>query len=102
GLAVEKPNDLTYQRDLSVAYTEVGDVLMAQGNLAETLKSFRDGFAIVDRLAGANSSNIIWQVDLSVSYNKIGEVLLEQMNVSEALQSFPDGFAIIENVAKAN
>src|SRR5262249_43071346 len=31
GLAAEKPSDTTYQRDLSVANNEVGDVLVAQG-----------------------------------------------------------------------
>ena len=38
GLAAEKPDDMIYQRDLSVAYREVGDVLVAQGKLAEALK----------------------------------------------------------------
>jgi hypothetical protein len=31
-----------WQRDLSVSYSKVGDVLVAQGNLPEALKSFRD------------------------------------------------------------
>jgi MTH538 TIR-like domain (DUF1863) len=32
-LAAEKPGDSTYQRDLSAAHNEVGDVLLEQGNL---------------------------------------------------------------------
>ena len=57
GLAAEKADDLTYQRDLSVAYHGVGDVLVAQGNLPEALKSYRDGLAIRERLAKADPSN---------------------------------------------
>ena len=42
---------------LAVSYTKVGDVLMAQGNLAEALKSYRDGLAVADRLTKANPGN---------------------------------------------
>ena len=34
-----------------MSYNRVGDVLVAQGNLPEALKSFRDSLAIADRLA---------------------------------------------------
>jgi predicted negative regulator of RcsB-dependent stress response len=34
-----------------VSCERIGDVLVAQGNLAEALKSFRDGLAIAERLA---------------------------------------------------
>ena len=30
---------------LAVSYTKVGDVVMAQGNVAEALKSYRDGLS---------------------------------------------------------
>ena len=102
GLAAEKPNDMTYQRDLSVAYDEIGDVLVAQGNLPEALKSYRDGLAIGERLAKADPSNAGWQRDLSVSYEKVGDVLVAQGNLTEALKSYRDGLAIRERLAKAD
>jgi hypothetical protein len=43
-------------------------VLVAQGNLTEAEKSFRDGLAIAERLAQADPSNAGWQVDLIVSH----------------------------------
>src|SRR5262249_42563033 len=46
GLANEKADDLTYQAGLSVAYYEVGGVLVLQGNLPEALITFREGLAI--------------------------------------------------------
>ena len=66
-------------------------MLVAQGNLPEALKSFRDGLAITDRLAKADPGNAGWQRDLSVSYNKIGDVLVAQGNLPEALKSYRDG-----------
>ena len=42
-------------------------MLVAQGNLPEALKSYRDGLAIRERLAKADPGNAGWQRDLSVS-----------------------------------
>jgi hypothetical protein len=61
------------ERGLSVSYDRVGDVLVAQGNLPEALKSFRDGLAIRDRLAKADPGNAGWQRDLIVSCVKLAE-----------------------------
>jgi hypothetical protein len=62
GLAAKKPDDTTYQRDLSVAYDEVGNVLMAQGKLSEALQAYRDSLAIRERLAKADPGNAGWQM----------------------------------------
>ena len=43
------------------SHIKVGDVLMAQGNLAEALKSYRDGLAVADRLAKSDPENVDWQ-----------------------------------------
>ena len=40
-----------------MSYDKIGDVLVAQGNLPEALKSYRDGLAIADRLAKADPGN---------------------------------------------
>ena len=63
-------------------------MLVAQGNLAEALKSYQDGLAIRDRLAKADPGNAGWQRDLFVSYIKIGDVLAAQGNLAEALKSY--------------
>ena len=69
-LAKADPGNAGWQRDLSVSYDKIGDVLVAQGNLPEALKSFRDSLAITDRLAKADPGNAGWQRDLSVSYEQ--------------------------------
>ncbi len=70
-LAKADPANAGLQRDLSVAYDKVGDVLKAQGDLTEALKAYRDGLAIRERLAKADPGNAGWQRDLSVSYKKV-------------------------------
>jgi tetratricopeptide (TPR) repeat protein len=102
GLAAEKPDNITYQRDVSVAFNEVGDVLVAQGNLTEALKSYRDTLTIMERLAKADANNAGWQRDLAVSYNKVGDVLVDQGNLTEALKSYRDSLTIMERLAKAD
>ena len=97
-----RPGNAGWQRDLSVSYNKIGDVLVAQGNLPEALKSYRDGLAIGERLAKADPGNAGWQRDLSVSYNKVGDVLVAQGNLPEALKSYRDSLAISERLAKAD
>jgi tetratricopeptide (TPR) repeat protein len=80
----------------------LGDIGIARGNLAEALKSFRDGLAIAQHLAQADPGNADWQRDLSVSYEKIGDVLVDQGNLPEALKSFRADLAITERLARAD
>jgi tetratricopeptide (TPR) repeat protein len=81
GLAARVSDDTIYQRDLSVAYNEIGDVLVARGNLPDALKSFRDGLAISDRLAQSDPGNAGWQRDLIVSCVKLAEIDPSQARV---------------------
>ena len=53
-LAAADRSNTQWQRDLSVSYSKVGDVLMAQGKLDEALKAYRDSLAIAERLAAAD------------------------------------------------
>src|SRR5271163_3781178 len=85
-----------------MACNKIGAVLVAQGNLPEALKSFRDGLAIRDRLAKSDPGNAGWQRDLSVSYDRVGDVLVAQGTLPEALKSFRDGLAIADRLAKSD
>ena len=91
-----------WQRDLSISYNLIGDVLVDQGALAEALKAYRDSLAIRERLAKADPGNAGWQRDLSVSYFKVGDVLKDQGNLTEALKAFRDSLRIFERLAKAD
>src|SRR5581483_2908606 len=82
------PDEVRYRRGLLTADNEVGDVLMAQGNLAEALKSYRDGYAIAERLAAADPGNVHVQRDLSVANERIGDVLKAQGDLDAALAQY--------------
>jgi tetratricopeptide (TPR) repeat protein len=101
-LAADTGDDLATLRDLSVGQDERGDVFVAQGDLPEALRVYRDSLGIRNRLAKADPGNAFWQGDLSVSYDKIGNVLVAQGNLPEALASYRDGLAIAERLATAD
>jgi tetratricopeptide (TPR) repeat protein len=45
-LAAADRSNTQWQRDLSISYEKVGEVLVAQGKLDEALKAYRDSLAI--------------------------------------------------------
>ena len=68
--------------------------------MAEALKAYRDGFAIMERLATADPSNAGWQRELAVRYGNVGSVLQAQGILPEALKAYRDGLTIRERLAK--
>jgi tetratricopeptide (TPR) repeat protein len=90
------------ERDLSVSFNKIGDVQVAQGDLAGALKSYRDSLAIRERLAKSDPANAEWQRDLSVSFNNIGNVQVAQGDLAGALKSYSDDLAIAERLAKSD
>jgi tetratricopeptide (TPR) repeat protein len=99
-LSNASPNNIGWERDLSVFYDKIGDMLQEQHKLPEALKYFQDSLAVVERLAKADPNHTEWQRDLSVLYTKVGDVLNAQGNSSEALKSFRDSLTIAERLAK--
>jgi tetratricopeptide (TPR) repeat protein len=96
------PGNAGWQLDLSASYDNIGNVLVAQGNLPEALKSFHDEFAIRDRLVKSDPGNAGWQYDLGISNERIGDVLVAQGNLAEALKSYQAKQEIISRLAKAD
>ena len=88
-LAEQDKTNAGWQRDLSVSYEKVGDVLVAQGKLQDALDAYQQSLAISKRLAEQDKSNSGWQRDLSVSYDKVGDVLVAQGKLQDALDALP-------------
>jgi tetratricopeptide (TPR) repeat protein len=78
-----------------VSYEKMGNVQLAQGDLAGALKSYRDSLAIRDRLAQSDPGNAGWQRDLSVSHAKVADALGKMGNGAEALAALRRGHAIM-------
>ena len=81
------PSNADLQRFTAVTLDKVGEVQMAQGDLAGALKSRQDSLAIFDRLARSDPGNAGWQRDLSVSYEEIGDVQYARGDLTGALKS---------------
>jgi tetratricopeptide (TPR) repeat protein len=84
------------------AQVGLGDIQVQRGNLADALKNYRNGGAIMNRLAQSDPGNAGWQRDLSVSFNKIGDVQVERGDLSGALKSYTDGLAIRDKLATSD
>jgi tetratricopeptide (TPR) repeat protein len=101
-LTAVDPGNADWQRDLSVSYERIGNVLVAQGNLPEAMKAFREGLAIAERLARDDPGDAGWQRNLSVLYDRIGDVLVAQGNLPEALKASRDSLPIAERLARGD
>jgi hypothetical protein len=70
-------------------------VLVAQGHLAEALRSFRDALALRERLANADPNNLERLRDFALGHDKIALVLQRSGHVTEALAELRKGRDIL-------
>ena len=73
---------------------------MAQGTLAEALKSYRDALAVADRLAKVDPENADLQRDLAMSQGRVSNVLAKQGDALRALDEYWQGRAINTRLVK--
>jgi tetratricopeptide (TPR) repeat protein len=99
-LAAEKPDDITYQEALAIAFQEVGDVLRAQGRLGEALQFSREGIAIAERLTKADPGNEGWQRYLAISHERLSDLLIIQGDDTQAFKHRDDAVAIRAKLAE--
>ncbi len=97
--AEAKPEDLARQRQLCVSHNLHGDLLMAKGNRTGALAHYRDGLAIIEKLAALDPEYTVCQRDMSLSHDKIGDILTEQGDRNGALAHYQDALAIREKLA---
>ena len=89
----------TDERTLGTAWTDLGDVRVAQGDLAAALEAYQKGLDIATRLVAGDAHNSQWQRDLSISHNKIGDVRVAQGDLAAALEAFQKGLGIRTRLA---
>jgi tetratricopeptide (TPR) repeat protein len=99
-LAEQDKFNSDWQRDLSVSYGKVGDVLVAQGKLPDALDAYQQSLNIRRTLADQDKSSAGWQRDLSISYENVGNVLVAQGKLQEALDAYQQYLAIAKHLAE--
>jgi lipoprotein NlpI len=101
-LAQNQPGDTVSQRELSLAFENVGEVQYAKRDLPAALNSFQTANAIMERLVRADPANTEWQRMLSVTDNYIGNVQRRQDDLAAALNSYQAYLGIAERLAKSD
>lgn len=86
----------------AAAFTNLGDVLLEQGNLDAALERYRKSKAIRERLAQEDPGNAHWQRSLAESYGKVGNILFEKGDGegSDALEAYQASQAIHERLVQ--
>ena len=87
---------------IATAHIKVGNILLARGDLAEALKSYRDGLAVAEHLAAAEPENPAWQHKTTQIFLKVGDVLMAQGNFAEALNSYRDAVSLADRFATSD
>ena len=93
------PDNPDLQRDLSIAYDEIGDQHAEQDNLVGALECFEASMMVVGRLAKANPDTIAYLRDFSVCNEKIGEVQNALGNREAAIAAYEESLPIVTMLA---
>jgi hypothetical protein len=85
-----------------VSYERVGDVLVAQGDLDNALKNYRDAFAITEKLASQDPSNVGWQNNAAWNRYCVAKVLIriKDGDRNEARRLVIEGIDIIRRLER--
>lgn len=88
GLTAAYPANAGLQRDLSVTYDKIGDMLLVTGKIDEALAMYRKDLAIAEKLAAAHPENLDYRRDLVVSYDRVGDALLAGGRIDDAIATY--------------
>jgi tetratricopeptide (TPR) repeat protein len=99
-LAQKEPENVGWQRDLTIGENKVGDALLAKGDLPGALGSYRASLAIMKKLGQKDPDNAGWQRDLAAGENNVGGALKIQGDLPGALESFRASLTIMEKLTQ--
>lgn len=77
------------QRDFFISQSNVADVRVAQGDLADALTSYLAVRSTSESLSKADPSNAEWQHGLAIFYEKVGDAQVAQGDLAAALNPIP-------------
>ena len=80
----------------------LGDVLVAQGDLAGAKQRYQESLEIRKRLSAADPSSASLQRDVSLSLNKLGDVLVAQGDLAGAKQRYQESLEIRKRLSAAD
>ncbi len=90
------------EREKSVANHEIGDVAVAEGDLASAKAAYAEGLDIRRALSDADKSSAAARRDVSVSLNKIGDVAVAAGDLASAKAAYAEGLDIARALLDAD
>ena len=90
---------VTEPRDRSCALNDLGDIAVAQGDLAGARRAYQDDLAIAEDLSGRDPGNTEWLRDLSVSHDRLGDIARAEGDLAGARKAYQDSLAIRQDLS---
>ncbi|MFM7163157.1 MAG: hypothetical protein ACKO3P_22635, partial [Planctomycetaceae bacterium] len=87
-LCQEHPDNLDYQRDLSVSYSKMGDLYVRLGDGGAAREAFQKSLEIDLKLSEGEPARADYQRDLSVSYDRMGDLYVRLGDGGAAREAF--------------
>jgi len=101
-LADATPDDAELQRNLSISYDKIGEILIVQGDLQAALASYSASLTIRATSAEKDHSSEAWRRALSISFDKLGDIFTAQGNLGSAVASYRAGLVVRETFVAQN
>ncbi len=103
-LSAEDPSNVTYRRELMLAYSHVGDILgnpasLNLGDTAGALENYHKMLEIGESLAAADPSDTRAKSDFAISLMRVGNAISENRRHKEALEIFEKSARLMEELA---
>jgi tetratricopeptide (TPR) repeat protein len=98
-LAAADRNNLTAQRDVSLIYDRIGNVLLSDSRHEEALDIFRKGLTIRERIVSLDPRNVIAKRDVGFSHDRIATTLQALGRVDDARAQLRMRLLVIEDYA---
>ncbi|MGH3614291.1 MAG: TIR domain-containing protein [Pseudonocardia sp.] len=87
-LVAAEPDRADYQRDLSVSYNKLGDLMVALGRGDDALRFFQQSLDIRTGLTQREPDRADYQRDLSVSYERLGDLKEAAGDLGDAIRLY--------------
>ena len=96
------PDNLDFQRDLSVSWGRLGHLRRAKGDLGGAGQAYEQALRIAQALAQADPSNAEWRRELSLYWDKLGDLRLAKGDPDGAGQAYEQALRIDQALAQAD
>lgn len=101
-LVAQDPTSALQRSDLSISYTNLGDILSRMGQLSGALERYRQALAVDQALVAADPKDVRARAYLARTDARIGSVLLKSGNAARSVAYFRRALTMKEELLAAD